>query len=109
MQQHLSSPMKALKEENKKLKEEIRTHHAQRERYIIAREEAYEKMRKELDSRMEICKEKVIELQAENYLVMADLETMTHRAGKNSQQKDNLNSNGNEKRKRMSPGLQKQK
>jgi hypothetical protein len=117
MLQHLSSPMKALKEENDKLKEEIRTHHAQRERYIMARDEAYEQMRKELESQMEICKGKVIELQAENYLVLqaenylvkTDLEAMTHRAGKNSQQKDNFNSNENEKRKRMSPGLQKQK
>jgi hypothetical protein len=60
--------MKALKEENEKLKEkeEIRTHHAQRERYTIAREEAYEQMRKELESQMEIIckgKGKVIELQ----------------------------------------------
>jgi hypothetical protein len=93
--------MKASKEEN--------TNASQMERYIIAREEAYDQMRKELESQMEICKGKEIELQAENYLVKADLETMTHRAGKNSQQNDNSSSNGNGKRKRMSPGLQKQK
>ena len=82
----------------------------ERDSYILERDLQYEQMRKELKIQMEVYKDKVRELQTENYLVKADLELMTN---KGEEQEDKLKEkiiiNEGDKGKRMAPGLQTQK